>query len=142
MNVLVDTSVWSLALRRHAKRLRPSEIAIVEEWASLVREGRVAIVGPIRQEILSGVRDPKAFDTLRNRLAPHLDLPLETADYEDAARAYNECRSAGVTGSAIDLLLCAVARRRRLPVFTIDSDFDRYSRILELTLHVPRPEFH
>ncbi len=51
--VLVDTSVWSLALRRKPEHLSPREQLLVAEWSELVREGRVQMIGPIRQELLS-----------------------------------------------------------------------------------------
>jgi len=53
VNVLVDTSVWSLALRRKARR----DHAMVDELAELIREGRVMMMGPIRQELLSGIKE-------------------------------------------------------------------------------------
>lgn len=138
MRVLVDTPIWSLALRRSSRRLARSEAALVEEWAALIREGRVVLVGPVRQELLSGLRDDSAFERLRVRLRPFEDLPLETDDFETAAVAFNRCRRAGVTGSAVDLLLCAIAERRALPIFTADRDFERYARVLRFPLHAPR----
>lgn len=61
--------------------------------------------------------------------------PLLSGDFEDAARAFNACRRRGVSGSAIDLLLCAVAMRRELALFTTDPDFKRYAQHLPLTLY-------
>jgi hypothetical protein len=63
VKVLVDTSVWSLALRRRA----PAH-ASVGELTRLIAHGRVAMIGSIRQEILSGIRDPATFTQLRDRL--------------------------------------------------------------------------
>ena len=82
MMVLVDTSVWSLALRRGAPRNGPFE----RELAELIREGRVVMVGPVRQELLSGIRSDVQFRKLRDRLRAFDDLPLEHEDYERAAR--------------------------------------------------------
>jgi predicted nucleic acid-binding protein len=67
------------------------------------------------------------------------DEPLTTEDYEEAARANNRCRRAGVAGSAIDFLLCAAALRRRWAILTTDRDFKRYSKHLTIRLHAPRP---
>ncbi len=86
MNALVDTSVWSLALRRASRSKQP----YAEELAELIREGRVVIIGPIRQELLSGVRDVKQFATLREQLRAFPDLALETEDFEQAAEFYNQ----------------------------------------------------
>jgi predicted nucleic acid-binding protein len=135
VNVIVDTSVWSLSLRRGAPRETPLEL----ELAELVREGRVLIAGPIRQEILSGVRLPEQFKALRERLRAFPDMPLEVDDYEDAAACFNRCRSKGVQGSNTDFLLCAVALRRGAAILTTDKDFDHYARILRIKLHAPRP---
>lgn len=134
MKVLVDTAVWSLALRR----ARPAPAPIVEELAELVREGRTVIMGPIRQELLSGLKGNQQFPTLRDHLRAFPDLELETADFEEAAHFFNRCRSKGIQGSNTDFLMCAVASRRDLSIFTVDGDFRRFRRVLPLTLHEPR----
>jgi predicted nucleic acid-binding protein len=134
VNVIVDTSVWSLALRRGTPREAPPE----RELAELVREGRVLIAGPIRQEILSGVRAPDQYRALRDRLRAFPDIALEVHDYEEAAACFNRCRSKGVQGSNTDFLLCAVALRLEVGILTTDKDFDHYARILRIKLHRPR----
>ena len=131
MKVLVDTSVWSLALRRRA----PGHSA-VEELRRLVSSGRAAIVGPVRQELLCGIRDQAAFERLRDHLRPFPDEPITTADYERAAAFYNACRAAGLQGSNTDFLLCAVAEQHRLPLLTTDEDFTRFARVIPVPLHV------
>jgi len=134
VNVIVDTSVWSLALRRGTPRETPPERELVE----LVREGRVLIAGPIRQEILSGVRASEQFRALRDRLRAFPDVTLDAYDYEEAAACFNRCRSKGVHGSNTDFLLCAVALRLGAAILTTDKDFDHYARILRIKLHAPR----
>lgn len=134
MNVLVDTSVWSLALRR----ARPSDSPVVRELAELIRERRVVMVGPVRQEILSGVRDPRQFRHLRNHLRAFPDVVAGTADFEAAAHVYNRCRAAGIQGSNTDCLICALALARGFAVFTTDADFRAYRRVVPLVLHEPR----
>lgn len=131
MKVLVDTSVWSLALRRHKRPIDPS----VEELRSLVEEGRVAMIGPIRQELLSGLRTAEAFESLRDHLRPFPDETLEAADFERAAEHFSTCRAKGVQGSNTDFLICAAAERRRLPILTTDADFTRFAEILPIALH-------
>lgn len=135
--VLVDTPVWSLALRRHPRNLGARDRAHVEEWERLVREGLAVLVGPIRQEILSGVREKRAWERLRKALRPFPDLPLATEDFERAAQFFNRCRARGVAGSAIDLLICSVAARYEVPIYTSDKDFERYASVLPLALHAP-----
>lgn len=131
MNVIVDTSVWSLSLRR-AKRV---DAAAPRELAELIDEGRVILLGPVRQELLSGVKEKPQFERLREHLRAFPDLELETQDYEEAALAFNRCRERGVQGSNTDFLIAATALRRRLSIFTTDGDFRHYARVLRLTLH-------
>ena len=130
MKVLVDTSVWSLAFRRRA----PAH-AFVDELRRLIINGRAALVGPVRQEVLSGIRDATAFERLRDRLGAFPDEPLTTADYERAAEFFNACRAKGLQGSNTDFLLCAVSARRRMPLLTTDHDFLRYATVLPIAVH-------
>ena len=134
MKVIVDTSVWSLALRRRA----PVHEA-VGELRRLVSQARVAMLGPIRQELLSGIRDAAVFRRLRDHLGAFADEVLDREDYERAAEHFNTCRAAGVQGSNTDFLLCAVAERRAFPVLTTDADFRRYSALLPIRLHQIEP---
>lgn len=136
--VLVDTSIWWLALRRRPKHLSPEAETLKEELAELIREGRVRLIGPIRQELLSGIREETQFKQPRVRLLPFEDTRLEARDYEEAARCSNICRAAGVAGSSVDFLICATAMERRWPVFTTDRDFEKYARHLPIQLHAPR----
>ena len=134
MKVLVDTSVWSLALRRRAATAEPPAVTSLRH---LIANGRAAIVGPIRQELLSGIRDPAAFERLRDHLHAFPDEPLETGDYERAAEHFNTCRARGLQGSNTDFLLCAVADRHRMAILTTDKDFESYARLLSIALYPP-----
>jgi predicted nucleic acid-binding protein len=134
MNVLVDTSVWSLALRRDAAQGSAQKAELVE----LIREGRVAMLGAIRQELLSGIRTDEQYEKLRQSLRAFPDTPLEESDYEDAALCFNRCRAKGIQGSNTDFLMCAVSMRRRMPILTTDRYFSEFARVLELELHLPR----
>lgn len=134
MNVLVDTSVWSLALRRS----RPQADGLARELADLIQEGRAVIIGPVRQELLSGVRNPAQFDVLRDHLRFFPDLVIGTSDYEEAAVFFNRCRSRGIQGSNTDFLICAVAARRRMSIFTTDGDFTTFAKVLPIHLHQQR----
>ena len=139
MTVLVDTPVWSFALRRQPRDLEATDHRIVDEWAELVRLGQAAIIGPIRQELLSGVREEAQFEKLRRRLAPLPDIPLQEEDFVTAARFFNRCRSRGITPGSIDLLLCAVAYRSESAILSTDKDFDQYAHHLPIRLHQMRP---
>ncbi len=123
MNVLVDSSVWSLALRRNTGN---DAIAIVNVLRDLIADGRVVLLGAIRQEVLSGVRYKEQFTRLQENLRAFPDLELTTEDYELAAEFFNTCRSNGIQGSNTDFLLCAVAHRRGYSIFTTDKDFDNF----------------
>lgn len=135
--VLVDTSIWSLAYRRRHAARGVEEEQVREELAELARQGRAQLIGPVRQELLSGIRSESQFEKLRAALRGFDEVTLLIEDYEDAARFDNRCRSNGIAGSAINLLICAVAVRRDWAVFTSDPDFDRYARILPIRLHPP-----
>jgi len=135
MMVMVDTSVWSLALRRKDTDLSPGEQAVAEALRELVREGRAQIVGPIRQELLSGIREEQSFRKLRDYLRAFDEPRLDVQDYEEAARMNNVCRTRGLAGSAVDFLICAVAHLRNWQVFTTDRDFARYAKVLPLRLY-------
>jgi hypothetical protein len=135
MNVLVDTPVWSLALRRKRADLNAREQVLTRTLAELIREGRVQMMGAIRQELLSGIREEERFLRLRNYLRAFGESDIEIPDYEEAARMHNLCRARGFAGSAIDFLICAVAQRRDWHIFTTDRDFERYGRVLGLKLY-------
>jgi predicted nucleic acid-binding protein len=130
MTVLLDTTIWSLVLRRN----RP-DVGIVSEFATLVQDDRVAIIGPIRQELLSGSKDRANFERLRDYLRDFTDTEIITADYEQAASFYNECQRHGIQGSHIDFLICAVAERNGFSIFTTDGDFARFAKYLPIALY-------
>ncbi len=137
MNVLVDTSVWSLAFRRPGGH-SPRDARIVEELSHLIQEGRALLMGPIRQELLSGLSDSRQFKNLRDRLRAFDDLDIRRPDYERAAEFSNGCRHAGVQGSHIDFLICSVAAGNGASIFTTDEDFRRYAKHISITVYEPR----
>lgn len=138
MNVLVDTSIWSLALRRKAYDLNPVERAAVAELTNLIQEGRAKIIGLVRQEVLSGIKMSTQYEKLRAVLRSFPDEPIAMADYESAAKAGNDCRARGVAVSVSDILICAIAMARDWSIFAADPDFKSYAKILPLKLHTPR----
>lgn len=111
---------------------------MVTELAELIGEMRARIIGPVRQEVLSGVRTDEQFDRLRAALGAFPDLELQTEDFERAAQFYTLCRRRGVQGSNTDFLLCAVAERHELSILTADKDFDHFAEHLPVTLHPAR----
>ncbi len=136
MMVLVDTPVWSLALRRRRpEHLSGQEQQLTKVLAELIREGRAQLVGPVRQELLSGIREEAQFRKIRDYLRAFREPSLEAEDYEDAARMSNQCRGRSIAGSPVDFLICAASHRRGWAILTTDRDFQNYASVLPLRLH-------
>ena len=135
MNVLVDTCVWSRFLRQGAAL----HDAVALELQQLIRADAVQIIGPIRQELLSGVHPEARFDRLKEYLRHYPNLPLDEDDDECAAEFYNDCRHHGIQATSTDLLMCAVSVRHSLRIYSIDTDFGRYAQHLPIRLHRTRP---
>jgi predicted nucleic acid-binding protein len=126
MKMLVDTCVWSLSLRRRSKSaLNEAEQRYARSLAEAIQDGRVAMIGPIRQEILSGVKDAGQFERLRSALDAFEDEPIATRDFVEAARLYNHCRSRGIECGPVDILVCAVAAANGWSILTSDTGMER-----------------
>ncbi len=111
MKVIVDTSIWSLALRR--KNVVDS--AYIVELQELVKELRVQMIGAIRQEVLSGIKLESQFHTLKLKLSAFSALVHTETDFELAAEFFNFLRSKGIQGSDADFFdLCGLGK----PSFT------------------------
>ncbi len=129
MSVLVDTPIWSMLFRRRGPRS-----AQVAQLRDLVERGQAQIIGPIRQEILSGMRTSEQFARVRDGLRAFPDIPLRESDFERAAEFYNLCRSKSIQGSNTDFLICAVAELNGLQILTTDKDFARFAANLPIEL--------
>ena len=136
MQVLVDTSIWSLALRRTESQLSKTEAERVAELRDIVKDDRARLIGPIRQELLSGIREQPQFEKLRKQMRAFSDESLTAEDFEQAAHWSNECRHRGVVGSGVDFLICSVAISRQWRIFTADTDFRAYAKIIPIQLSV------
>ncbi|MBA2369865.1 MAG: PIN domain-containing protein [Candidatus Protochlamydia sp.] len=134
MNVLIDTSIWSLVLRRNQKI---NENDLTKIVADLIQDFRVRIIGPIRQEILSGISNENHCLKIQEILRSFEDLVITSFEYERAAEMFNICRKNGIQGSHIDFLICAAAERYGLSIFTSDNDFKNYTKYLPLHLFKP-----
>lgn len=93
-------------------------------------------MGPIRQEILSGIRSQTMFESLREWLRFFDVLEVSVDDYDRAAAFYNRLRDNGLTGSPTDLLICSVAHRYAMPIFTTDNDFIQFADHLPIELYM------
>jgi len=131
LKVLVDTPIWSYALRSQNENYQ-SEI---NELIFLIRDQRVLIIGPIRQEILSGYSDLRKYRKLKEKLSYFDNMPILDSDYELAAELCNKCRKKGIQGSHIDFLICAVAKRLDISIFTTDNDFQHYQKVISNKLY-------
>ena len=92
------------------------------------------MVGPVRQELLSGISNVDEFNKLKLKLEAYNDFPITTREYVTAAKFYNTCRKYGVQGSKIDFLICAVAVNNDMHIYTKDMDFDNFSKYLPIKL--------
>lgn len=120
MTLLVDTSVWSLALRRDNESFTPQVAAL---QAALTGGESVVTTGLILQELLQGFAGPRAHKELVQRFAA---LPLivpDRRDYIDAAGLRNLCQRASVQLGTIDALLTQLCIRHELTMLTTDNDF-------------------
>ena len=133
MRVIVDTCAWSQFLRRN----RPLSDPVAGEVARLVRADAVQLLGPIRQELLSGAQPSERFEQLKEYLRFFPNLPLDEED-DETAGYYNRLRQRGLQGTGTDLLICAVAVRRGLKIFTTDTGFAAYAKHIPIKLHRAR----
>lgn len=132
--VLIDTCLWSLALRGK----KPKEIDVAQQLTQLIDENRAKIIGPIRQEVLSGYSDPIQYQKLRSKLHYFPNEPIADSDYETAAEYSNFCRTKGIQGSHIDFLICAVSVSLSMSIYTNDKDFLHYQKLLPISLFEKR----
>ena len=130
MKVLVDTPIWSYALCPQNEEYQ-SEI---DTLTSLIRDQRAIIIGPIKQEILSGYSDLHKYRIIRDKLSYFENTPIIDTDYELAAEFSNKCRKKGIQGPHIDFLIGAVANRIDITIFTKDNDFEHYQKIIPIKL--------
>ncbi len=133
MKIIVDTCVWSLAFRRND----PKSDEYVEELKNLIEEVRVQLLGPIRQELLSGIKSKKQFHALKLHLEAFEDIEVQREDYELAAEYFNIAQSKGIQGSNTDFLICAISNRHNMPILSTDKDFTNFKSAIPVNLHTP-----
>lgn len=131
MKILVDTCIWSLALIRSDSN---KDLAVVTKLKDLVQDSLVQMIGPIRQELLSGISSLEQFNKLKKYLSAFSDITHTKNDYELAAELYNICRKKGIQGSNTDFLICATAINYKLAIFTIDNDFNHFANYIPINI--------
>ena len=128
--VIVDSDVWSEGFRKVQGEPTPQLLMLRQ----LVTEGRVQMLGCIRQEVLQGLKTAAVFERIRDQLRAFPDLPVTAQDHERAAEFFNLCRGKGIQGSSTDFLICACSVSYGLPILTKDKDFELYAQHLPLKL--------
>lgn len=132
--VLIDTNIWSTYLRRNA--IEDSQLRYNLEL--LLQEGRIVFIGPIRQEVLSGIKDVKIFNLLKDYLSAFEDDVIYTHEYEKAAKITNDCIAKGIAISSIDAIIAAVVNKKEWELYTRDKDFDRYIKVVKFEKYKER----
>ena len=127
--VLVDSDVWSEAFRKKGKKS-----AYVDRLRKYIELDEVVMIGPVRQEILSGIRDKKKFEEIRELLKAFPSESLDDSIYELGASFFNMCRSNGIQGSHTDFLVCACGVAWKASILSKDKDFLRYSKYIPIDL--------
>lgn len=129
MTLLVDTSVWSLALRRDARAQEPEVHALVE---ALSGSDAVVTTGLILQELLQGFSGPKAASSIVERFSALALVQPERSDYIAAAALRNTCRRSGVQIGTIDALIAQLCIGNDLTLLTTDRDFTHAAKHCKL----------
>lgn len=133
MSVLVDTSVWSLALRRGA----PPDNPEVDELRRSLEAGAVYCTGLVLQELLRGFAKPKAHRQIIDHFSALPLLVPDRVDHIHAAELRNQCRRKGVQTGTIDALLAQLCLRHDLTMLTTDNDFRNMASIVSLSVWRP-----
>ena len=111
------------------------ETAIRNEVGRLVAMDDAVLIGAVRQEALTGVRDELVFRRMKATLRGMREQASDADDHELAAEYANSLTSHGVASGNVGMLVCAVASRLDMPILTTDPDFERYAEHLPITLH-------
>lgn len=130
MTFFVDTSVWSLALRRD----RPPDLPEIRRLRDALDEGSVVCTGLVLQELLQGFRKPKAHRRIVDRFSAIPLIVPERADHIHAAELRNRCRRKGIQTGTIDALLAQLCIRHKLTMLTTDRDFLSIASIMPLAI--------
>ena len=119
MNIFVDTSVWSLALRRDS----PPDVPEVRRLREALGADAVHTTGLVLQELLQGCRGPRARAQIIDRFAAIAVIVPTRDDHIDAARLRNACRRRGIQLGTIDALLAQLCIAHELVMLSKDRDF-------------------
>lgn len=132
VNLIVDTSVWSLFLRR--EKLDYNNPMVQQLRNHLLNNDCIHLIGSILQELLDGVRSQKQFSTLVEYFEPFPLIELDRQDYIYAAELRNGCRARGVQAGIIDFQIASVCINRKIALLTSNKDFKYIADNCELNL--------
>ena len=131
MSYLVDTSVWSLALRRDV----PDATREVAELKRALEAGdEILVTGLVLQELLQGFNRPKAYSQIIEYFSVLPFIIPEREDYINAADLRNLCGKKGIQAGTIDALLASLCIERDLKILTTDKDFSQIARVSSLAV--------
>ena len=131
MRILVDTSVWSLALRRSSGVVNEQAILL----KTIIEQGEnIYLLGIILQEVLQGVRNSKDFLALKEYFKAFPLIDLARVDYVRAAELKNQLIGKGKQASTIDVLIASAAISHHCHLFTADKHFAQIAEHSELKL--------
>jgi predicted nucleic acid-binding protein len=131
VSLLVDTTVWSLALRRDA----PPDVPEVRALRNALAGGEiVATTGVVLQELLQGVVPERARTQIVEMFAALEYLTPSRDDHVAAAGVRNTLRSAGVQVGTIDALIAHLAIAGGHTLLTTDNDLRAASSHISLQL--------
>ena len=120
MSLLVDTSVWSLALRRDGSLSAPEVVAL----RNALEGGEIVVTtGLVLQELLQGFAGPRMRKEIIERFGALPLLSPDRQDHIDAAELRNGCRRAGLQVGTIDAIIAQLCLRHSLTLLTTDNDF-------------------
>jgi len=135
VNLVVDTSVWSLILRR--PKIEEDNPFVQAFRHHLAAEDGFFILGNILQELLDGLRSPNQFQRLIRVMDPFPLLTLSRSTYVDAVGLKTHCSEKGIQGSPVDFLIACTCIEHGFPLLTADKDFLRISKHSELVVLPP-----
>lgn len=130
--ILVDTSAWSVFLRRK-NRVTSLAIQIITEL--LTNNEPIYLCGIVYQEILQGIRDKKQYDSVKNYLDQFDFLQTDVRVHHLAAQIFNKCQNKGISATTVDCLIAALALFHDCHLLTLDGDFKHIKRCVDLKLY-------
>ena len=132
MKFLVDTSVWSEALRRNSYNFCSSQILL----SRLINdENEIFLTGIIIQEILSGISNHKLFNEIKFILNEFPYIEATKDDYIYAAELRNISKAKGISAGSFDFLIASIAIQNDLTLVTADNDFSHIAKNCDLKLY-------